>query len=255
MNEELDYAEMLEIPVSTVNIVKKNSFFKRKAKPSDDLKDRVVESVNERVGSSYDGVTYGDYVRTENLSEEVKEEKPEKAERSKANGGKAGMILFAETIAACLIAGGIFLTNIFMPSSAINTFIGNLTAVKATEAAYNEFTLTSPVSELSDAEVMLSSDGVICFTSKTLVYPVCNGEVTSVGYDNGLYSVKIAHTSTFSSVVTGLTTVYSEVGDDVSSNIPFAYSGGENEVRVSMYDGETLLNCYTLSGVVPVWNS
>ena len=29
MNEELDYAEMLEIPVSTVNVVKKKSIFKK----------------------------------------------------------------------------------------------------------------------------------------------------------------------------------------------------------------------------------
>ena len=29
MDQEIDYAEMLEIPVSTVNVVKKKSFFKR----------------------------------------------------------------------------------------------------------------------------------------------------------------------------------------------------------------------------------
>ena len=32
MNQELDYAEMLEIPVSTVNVVKKKSFFKHRTK-------------------------------------------------------------------------------------------------------------------------------------------------------------------------------------------------------------------------------
>ncbi|MDE6372971.1 MAG: hypothetical protein K2L72_00560, partial [Clostridia bacterium] len=63
------------------------------------------------------------------------------------------------------------------------------------------------------------------------------------------------HTSKFSSVITGLDTVYAGVGENVKSNLPFAYSNGENEVRVSMYDGDTLLNCYTLSGAVPVWNS
>ena len=55
MNQELDYAEMLEIPVSTVNVVKKKSFFKRKQKPTqptqDELKDMVVDSVNERIGA------------------------------------------------------------------------------------------------------------------------------------------------------------------------------------------------------------
>ena len=33
------------------------------------------------------------------------------------------------------------------------------------------------------------------------------------------------------------------------------YSDGNAEVRVSMYDNETMLNCYTLTGAVPVWKS
>ena len=56
-------------------------------------------------------------------------------------------------------------------------------------------------------------------------------------------------------MITGLTDVYSAKGTKVQGNIPFAYSDGENEVHVSMYDGETLLNCYTLSDEVPVWKS
>ena len=67
--------------------------------------------------------------------------------------------------------------------------------------------------------------------------------------------MQIAHTSTFSSVITGLTQVYSANGTEVAANLPFGYSDGSGEVQVSMYDGETLLNCYKLSGEVPVWNS
>ena len=38
MNSELDYAQMLEIPVNTVNVVKKRSIFKRKQeKKEEDL--------------------------------------------------------------------------------------------------------------------------------------------------------------------------------------------------------------------------
>jgi hypothetical protein len=189
-----------------------------------------------------------DFLRTENITDMPKAEAKQKMDR-------ASKVLFGETVAACLIAGGIFLTNIFLPSTAINTFVGSLTQTEAEEAAYNEFTLSSVVSELSDVTVTKSSDGVICFTDKTLVYPVCGGEVANVSQADGLYTVKIAHTSTFSSVVTGLTQVYSGVGESVASNVPFAYSAGDNEVRVSMYDGETLLSCYTLSGVVPVWTA
>ena len=245
MNEGLEYAQMLEIPVSTVNVVKKRSLFSRKPKPADDLKDRVVESVNDRLGEP-DYVGNG-YVATEDLTAP-----PEQPKKSK---GVAGKILIAEAAAACLIAAGIFLTNVFVPNTAINTFMGSLTAVKEKEAAYNEITLTSVVSELSDAEIAVTDDGVIHFTEKATVYPVCDGEIASVSQTEGAYTVKIAHTSKFSSVITGLDTVYAKVGDNVKSNLPFAYSNGEKEVRVSMYDGDTLLNCYTLSGAVPVWNS
>lgn len=248
MNEEtqgLDYAQMLEIPVSTVNVVRKRSLFRRR-KPEEDLKDRVVESVNERVEGASAEESFS-YVRTEDLSE------PPAPVKEKKSG--LGKILIAEAVAACLIAAGIFLTNVFVPNTAINAFMGSLTAVKEKEAAYTEFKLTPVVSETSDAEMSVTDDGVLHFTEKTSVYPVCDGEIASVTRTDGVYTVKIAHTSAFTSVFTGLDTVYAQVGDDVAANIPFAYSNGESEVRVSMYDGETQLNCYSLSGVVPVWNS
>lgn len=254
MEQGLEYAQMLEIPVSTVSVVKKKSLFSRKAKHADELKNRVVESVNERLDEGgalpTEGETYGEepngYVQTEDLTAPVKPKK---------KTGVAGKIIIAETAAACLLAAGIFLTNVFVPDTAINTFMGGLTAVKAKEASYNQFKLTSVVSELSDADVAVTDDGVIHFTETAAVYPVCDGEVASVTENDSLYTVKIAHTSKFVSVITGLDTVYVAVGDEVKSNLPFAFSNGANEVRVSMYDGDTLLNCYTLSGAVPVWNS
>ncbi|MDE7084852.1 MAG: hypothetical protein K2O81_06365, partial [Clostridia bacterium] len=123
MEQSLEYAQMLEIPVSTVSVVKKKSLFARRAKPADDLKDRVVESVNERMGESganaADDDAYGalsnGYVETEDLTAPVK---------TKKKLGIAGKILIAETAAACLLAAGIFLTNVFVPNTAINTFMG-----------------------------------------------------------------------------------------------------------------------------------
>ncbi|MDE5789107.1 MAG: hypothetical protein K2H78_01690, partial [Clostridia bacterium] len=197
MNEGLEYAQMLEIPVSTVNVVKKKSLFARKAKPADDLKDMVVDSVNERVGETtaiYSQENIG-YVQTEDLTAPVKEKK---------KIGTAGKIIMAEAAAACLIAAGIFLTNVFVPNTAINTFMGSLTAVKQKEADYKDFTLTSVISDLSEAEIAVTDDGVIHFTQKATVYPVCDGEISSVTEQDGLYTVKIAHTSQFCSVITGL---------------------------------------------------
>lgn len=243
--QELDYAEMLEIPVSTVTVTKKKSFFRRKEQlPRDDLKERVVDSVNERVGA---------YVEAEDLTDP-----PAKPAKAISFGrDRESVILFGEIAAVCIIAMAIFLTNIFMPNSAINTFLSSIfSPVQQTyEPDYAEFTLTSVVSSFSDADIYISDDGILTFTAEGTVYPVCDGTVSSITEQNGTYIVKIAHTSKFSSVISGLDTVYSATGDSVKANLPFAYSKGNGEVSVSLYDGNTLLDCLTLSGVVPVWKS
>ena len=48
MNEEIEYAEMLEIPVSTVNIVKKKRGKKRKNQDAD-LQESVIEKINDKM--------------------------------------------------------------------------------------------------------------------------------------------------------------------------------------------------------------
>ena len=254
MEQELDYAEMLEIPVSTVNVVKKKSLFKRKPTQKanaqapelgqDELKDKVVESVNERVGA---------YVYSEDLSEqpEEKKEKPLKFGKDKAS-----KVLIGELVAVCVIAVAIFLTNVFMPTSAINTFIGSFTKSKAeVEPDYSDFELSSVVSELSNVDVQVADAGYLYFQAESCVYPVCDGTISSIVDDEGIYTVQIAHTSKFTSVVTGLSSVYCGKGDKVRANLPFAYSDGTGEVKISLYDGDTLLTCYSLYGEVPVWNS
>lgn len=259
MNQELDYAEMLEIPVNTVKVVKKESVFKRKrdkkeAPQQDELKELVVDSVNERVGA---------YVFAEDLTEPAKPGKKSKRREAAAleaweqpRTNKTSRVLIIELVAVCVIAAAIFITNLLMPTSVINTFLSSFSKpAEAAEPSYNELKLSSVVGAFSEAEVNMTDSGAITFTAKGSVYPVYGGTVSSITEEDGLYTVQIAHTSTFSSVITGLTSVYAQKSAKVASNLPFAYSDGEHEVRVTMYNGNELLNCYTLSGEVPVWNS
>ncbi len=245
MEEELDYAEMLEIPVSTVNVVKKKRFFSRKP-AEEDLKEQVVESVNERMGA---------YVAAEDLTE------PEKPAAKKFainfRKDKASAVLLAEAALVGALALGIFLTNVFLPDTVINGFITSFSKEDApAEPTYSEFTLASPVGAFSDTEPVLGADGVLRFTAEGSVYPLCGGSVESVAVEqSGAYTLKIAHTSSFSSVVTGLTDAYAASGTAVASGVPIGYSDGGTEITVSMYDGDQLLNCYTLSGSVPVWTT
>ena len=44
MNEEIEYAEMLEIPVSTVNVVQKRS--KKNRKKAERLQESLIDKVN-----------------------------------------------------------------------------------------------------------------------------------------------------------------------------------------------------------------
>ena len=302
MNEEIEYAEMLEIPVSTVNVVKK----KRRVhgRNAGNLKERLISRINDRVGADEADRAQPDsfaqdpvYASAENAAIEdaaanAGREDPELNEFAYREGGerldtvllsdgpakgrkksffagaeadveeetapasrRAGILLTAEFALACLLCGGIFLTNVFMPSSAINTFIRNITAQPVQEAAYTDSQLFPVVSPLSDAEVAVSDGGVITFTADTAVYPVAEGEVASVTQlDNGTYSVEIAHTSAFRSVISGLSTVYCAAGDGVEGNIPVGYSDGGGEITVTMYNDGALINGYTMSGALPVWN-
>lgn len=244
--DNLEYAEMLEIPVNTVNVVKKKGLFRRKNEKKEDLKEDVLANVNSRAEAE-DFTARADFIQTEDLSEPL-------PARTKVRDGWNG-VLIAEAVAACLIAGGIFVTNALVDNTAFNNIVAGLSQPVEEELSYSDFELFPVVSELSDAEVSQTAGGSIVFTGRTAVYPVCNGKITSVTSADGLYTVEVEHSPTFSTVFTGLSQVYSAVGDEVKANIPFAYSDGQSEVSVSMYDGENLISGYTLEGALPVWNS
>lgn len=243
MNEQLDYAEMLEIPVNTVNVTKKKSIFKRrqKSQPQDDIKERVVESVNERMGA---------YVISEDVSDPPKPEKIKTVDGGKRD--RKTVILWTEAALVGILAIGIFITNLLMPSTVINTFLSSFAEPTKEEPVYSQLTLSPIVGDFSDAEVVLN-DGVLSFTAEGSVYPVCDGTVSKVVENDGVYTMEIAHTSTFTSVITGLNTAYSAVGTKVAENIPVGYSDGQNEIKVTLYDNGVALNCFTLNGETPVW--
>ena len=304
MNEEIEYAEMLEIPVSTVNVVRKNQR-RRKQKASDStqasehvetsatptLKASVIAQVNDRLNepSAQEEITAEAELFTEsaNSAGELRFDPiPERIDtvrlysddydpfgesnRNRDNygyerendGGRYAtnektapkalrVALGAEFALACALCGAIFLTNVFMPNSAINTFFRSLSGNETTQAdarPYSDFTLSAVVSELSDAELNLSPTGILSFTDECCVYPAANGKISSVTKTaDGGYTVKIAHSDTFTGVVSGLDHVYYSVGEEVKANVPLGYSGGETEVQVTMYSNGELLNCFQLT--------
>jgi len=337
MNEEIEYAEMLEIPVSTVNVVKKQRRRKQKtpdvehnfsrgalgandidnannvnasksnnANAQNPLRDSVIAQVNDKLreepqpqeitadaelfaesanseGSiDFDSVPdridtvrlysadvkHGfwnrksrlepqDYALEDDLGIEFEDDLEKEggmyALNEETPPSKAMRITLAtEFAAACALCGAIFLTNVFVPASAINTFFramsGNGQAASADNRAYTDFTLNSVVSELSDAELTLSPTGILTFTDECHVYPAANGKVKDVTQNaDGTYCLTLAYSDTFTGAFNGLDRVYYTVGDDVRANVPVGFSDGDAEVQVTMYSKGELLNCFQLT--------
>ena len=242
MNEELDYAEMLEIPVETVTVKRKEH--KKKREP--DLSQQLVEQVNDRMEESEPDPAYAE-------SKTIERE-------TKSAGGRtklAKRLLLGEFIAVCALCAVIFLTNILMPTSAINTFVRGLfqgSASTADTRVYSDFTLSPIVNEYTDAEIAVSDTGIITFTAKCSVYAPCEGTMSVVAGDSETgYTVEIKHSDKFSTIMSGLDTVYVAVGDRVR-NLPIGYSDGEGEVRVMFYEGETLITACTMSEGTLAWS-
>jgi hypothetical protein len=159
------------------------------------------------------------------------------------------VVLGAEFGIACALCGAIFLTNVFVPGSAINTFFRALnTPAQNTAKPYSDFTLSAVVSELSDAELNLSPTGVLSLMDDCHIYPVADGKVGEITKnDNNLYTVKVFYSDSFTGVFSGLNNIYYSEGDTVKTNVPIGYTTGEEEVQVTMYSNGVLLNCFELT--------
>ena len=257
MNEEIEYAEMLEIPVSTVNVIRKS---KPRAKAQEnELKEQTITRVNERFSAPYAVYSSNLYGGEEGSETEENErgryEDNENSHQESYRGfGKKEIlgqrILKVEFGLACALCLGIFLTNVWVRDSAINTFFRSLAPqTQVTDARkYTDFRLSSILGEGSEAEMTLSPTGILTFVDEGCVYPTTDGTVASVVKgEDGKYTVQIAHTESFSGVIAGLDYVYYEVGQEVKHNVPIGYSKGESEVQVTMYEDGNLLNCFAVS--------
>lgn len=246
MDEELDYAEMLEIPVETVTVKRKEKRKKLFRDGEEDLQDRLVEQVNDRMEES-------DPAFAESKPIE-REEQPVKRKRE----GWGRKIVVAEFVAVIALCATIFLTNIFMADSAINTFVRGLFEGQASSAdtrTYSDFKLSPVVNDYTGAEIAVSDTGVMSFTAKCSVYAPCEGTVASVnGTAETGYTVELKHSESFSSIVSGLSDVYLSAGETARANLPLGFSEGENAVRVMFYSNGTLLNCYSVNENGIAWS-
>ena len=243
MNDDISYAEMLEIPVETVTVSKKE---KRKKWKEEPLSDRVVKEVNDRMETSDPAYAESKPIEREYI------ERPKKS-------SNARKILIAELVAVVALCATIFLTNLLLPNSAINTAVKGLFRGKAAEATdsrtYADFTLSPIVSGDSNAEVTVSESGLLSFTASAVVYVPAEGKLESkTGNPTTGYTVRIRHSASFSTIISGLDDVGHEVGSTVRPGVPFGYTDGEGAVNVIFYDGENVIQNVALTEGNIAWS-
>lgn len=271
MNEKLQYATMLEIPVNTANVTFKPKRFrfgaKKKMKNPDAVKEELLLKVNANAGEvspepvsetpSVDETAVAEMPADNAELAEIPMEEPA-VQPSASVHKKAKKPLFkftaitAEVVAVFALLAVIFLTNAFYADSAINVFMRKVFSPTVTETVhektYDEF---APVINFNGD--MALENGVITCSGSGSVYAPADGTVSSVVQEeDGTYTVNIAHSAVFSSTLSGLSYAYLGAGDKVYGNIPVGYVTGGGFTACFNSENAVITN-YTIENNAVLW--
>ena len=236
MKDGMEYAEMLGMEVSSCDVYVKP----KKTRKKKELKDDVIKKVNEPEVANAEFGEFG----TDNPV--------------KSNGEKKKKfrfdVVYAEGVAVFLLAVTILLTNIFWENSGMNRLFksafGDGQTVQTDTRTNVNFNAQSPSGEM---EVTLDK-GVMVFSGKGSLYPVCDGKVASVVEEDGKYTITLKHSDVFKTVISGVDFVYGDQGDEVFKYVPECYVNG-GDAKVSMYNKDVLVTNYAVEGGSIVWES
>ena len=151
---------------------------------------------------------------------------------------------------AALIAT-IFVTNVFLPDSGINSLFNAVFAQKAEEA---ELAATDYSPVLRYGEDITLENGVMTFTLNGSLYPPLDGTVSAVyKAEDGKMTVKLSHGKNLSSVFSGLDAAYFSEGDKVVKTLPVGYSRG-SVVSARLLDANgAIITGYTVENGAFSW--
>ncbi len=236
MKDGMEYAEMLGMEVSSCDVYVKP----KKTRKKKELKDDVIKKVNEPEVANAEFGEFGTDIPVRSNGEKKKKFRFD--------------VVYAEGVAVFLLAVTILLTNIFWENSGMNRLFksafGDGQTVQADTRTNVNFNAQAPSGEM---EVTLDK-GVMVFSGKGSLYPVCDGKVASVVEEDGKYTITLKHSDVFKTVISGVDFVYADQGDDVFKYVPVCYVNG-GDAKVSMYNKDVLVTNYAVEGSSIVWES
>lgn len=259
MNEKLQYATMLDIPVNSCSITrapqKKRKSKTKKSRSDEEIKKELLDKVN-AVSENQEVTTEESLKAFEPADNDDTSAPQSKSERKR--GFKFTVVTVQLILIGALVAA-IFLTNAFYENSGINAFMRSVftaesTAEGQTETDSREYGEFKPVIAYGGSGSPVIDEGVMTIEGKGSAYTPYDGTVTKITVDGaGKYSLEISHSDKFKSVISGLDYAYAEIGDSVFSNIPVGYSG-ESGIKMCFLDGNgTVITGYSLEGSTVVW--
>jgi hypothetical protein len=263
MNEKLQYATMLEIPVNTCSVTftpsKRKKSKRKKSMNHEAVKEELMNKINAE--QEQNAVELAEYNQPEyvyqDISDDVGAEQSFEPEQKEKKGGFKFSIIGAQLCVVGILIAAIFLTNAFYPDSGINVFMRGVFGVSDTEQVvaddrlYNEF---APVISISDGTAVEVVDGVINMSGEGSIYAPCNGKVTSLVLgEDGKYTMEITHSENFKTVLSGIDYAYAGLDGEVFYNIPVGYTEmGEIEMCFIGENGAAITN-YELVDNSVVW--
>ena len=276
MNEKLQYASMLEMPVSTcsVSALPKKRRFRKKKRVNDELvKQELLKKVNaeqdltsEMVQDSAETlIPQENQLELASLEQEVAQN-PIQIEQNTSNVYQSSRkhkkspfkitVIGIQLVIIGVLVATILLTNALYENSGINVFLRGVFGVESSVVDAREHTEFSPVIYMGDNNGVALNEGVISFAGEGSVYAPCDGIVTKITQsENGKYDIEIAHSKNFKSVISNVEHVYVGEGDVVYGNIPVGYLEPDGAtICFTNSDGE-LLDGYQMVGNMVVWQA
>lgn len=237
---DMEYLKMLEVPVNSCDVV---------IKPSKRKKKNVVEEVIDKVNNTTEEKPKRRAPKLKNQSKAVKNLTASNKESETVSVKSSKFdIISVQVVAIFTLIVGIILTNIFWEDSGMNNLMRQVFGSTSTKntATYSSFSPLSP----SKTEDVVLQDGVMTISSGS-VYSPCDGIVENISENDGVYTVTIKHSDSFSTVISGIELCYLNKNDNVFSNVPVGYSS--KEMNVSMFDNNVTITSYIISENEILW--
>ena len=244
MNEKLQYASMIEMPIDTctiTQITRKKKRVKKNKLQEEQVKEQLINKIN------LDQEEQGKNLLEQGAEENVYNNEFETQEQNTVSvyeGAKETKKPFRVTVIGVqlavigLLVATILLTNALFADSGINVFLrgvfGSEVAQTDTRTQYD----FAPVIAMGNNEELSLEQGIISFEGQGSVYSPCDGEVLSVTQmEDGTFDIEIMHSDNFKSVISGMEYVYVEQGQTVYKTIPVGYLEA-NGAKVCFSDGQ-----------------